>query len=205
MAVKKGSSWPRSSSSEAAASRRAPSRSPVIGKLHAMASWHTARRKGSWIPARAVPGAGRPPALRCRHRCRRPSLPPSRPARPGPAGPAGRRAGTARPMIGPGPPGLVATRTATAPGTGAAAARAHGQGTSAPRRPGCPPRRPAVQPIAPAGVAQRPVRLLGQRPVVAGVPPADIAGSGRPASRSAMNPRTVSSIRDRGPGPVLST
>jgi hypothetical protein len=23
----------------------------MIGKLHAVASWHTARRKGSWIPA----------------------------------------------------------------------------------------------------------------------------------------------------------
>ena len=51
MAVKTGSSWLRSSSSDTAAARRAPSKSPAIGKLHAMASWHTARRRGSWSPA----------------------------------------------------------------------------------------------------------------------------------------------------------
>jgi hypothetical protein len=37
-----GSSWPRNSSSETVTSRSAPSKSPLIGKLHATASWAAA-------------------------------------------------------------------------------------------------------------------------------------------------------------------
>ena len=135
-----------------------------------MTSWDTACKKGSWIRAAAVPSAGGPPAPRCRHRCRRQARPRPTPVRPGlPV----QRAGVGQELLDP-RAGLTLT-VAPRP--------------KQPQRPEQVRQRPAVlgqipahrggqvarlglQPLEPfvlARAAQRPVRLLSQRPVVLSV------------------------------------
>ena len=58
------------SSSETITSRSAPSKSPVIGKIHAIASWAAACRKGSWTPGSSTAEGRRGPAkLPARRAC----------------------------------------------------------------------------------------------------------------------------------------
>ena len=201
-AVQKGSSWPRSCSRLADASRRAPSQ--VAGdRPRSTPGPAGTRRAGRGRRSRpaAVPGAGGPTAPPGRRPPRRPSPPPSTAARRGPGGRECRRwAAAARPRGGPRPGGPPVPRTATGPGTGAAAAHGRGPGTSARRRPGCPPRPAAARSTRPGrrpAAAGRPARPAPGSRRRGGAPTS--AASGRAASRSATNSRTVSSIRTAGP------
>ena len=194
MAVKTGSSWPRSSSSEAAASRSAPSKSPAIGKVHAIASWATACRKGSSIPAssgarrwRAASAAASSPMSTASTAAAQASS-----ARAcGSSVPS--RAAAAPPRTRPRARGPAATRTATGPGTGAAAARGHGPGTSAPRRPGCPPR-PAAAPATRSGRGR-----AAAGPPARPAPGSSRRAGARPRRRRAGPPAARPRTRGRSP------
>lgn len=58
-----------------------------------------------------------------------------------------------------------------------------------------------LQPLAPASAAQRPVRLLGQDPVVVGVPPLDLVGAG--PGRQPLGHKLADGLQHPGPGPEL--
>jgi len=56
-----------------------------------------------------------------------------------------------------------------------------------------------LQPLALARAAQRPVGLLGQRPVVAGVPPGDLGGVG--PGREPLGHELANGLQHPRPGP----
>jgi hypothetical protein len=57
----------------------------------------------------------------------------------------------------------------------------------------------ALQPLAVAGAAQRPVALLGQRPVVLGVPVLDLVAAG--PGRQPLGDELADGLQHPAPGP----
>ena len=204
MAVKNGSSWPRSSSSETSVSRKALSRSPVIGKVHATASWDTACRKGSEVPASSG-------ARRWRAASAAVSSPVSTAIIAAVQASSARDCGSSVPSAG---------RSCSTQGRAWFSRSSRDQNShktrnrwgSGPRVMGQVPAHRGgqvarlglqpLQPIAVAGAAQWPVRLLGQRPVVAGVPPGDLVGVG--PGRQPLGHELADGLQHPRPGPGLS-